>query len=90
MKTEIKIDFELTKDEMSAIVEARIRKGILEQANAWNFDEQIKSAIKKQWMAAIDETIASELAKIDSIKQKVIAEIEAKLKRNINKLMETK
>ena len=86
----MKLEIEITEDEIKSAVERKVRTAIADQTNQWNVDSYIKETVKKHWQEAVQQLVVDGLADSERLKEKVRTSIEAKLKGQITALMREK
>ena len=86
----MKLEIEITEEEIKSAVERKVRTAIADQTNQWNVDQYIKDQVKKHWQGAVETMVLELLGESDVMKQKIRASIEAKLKGQITALMKQK
>ena len=83
----MKLEIEITEEEIKSAVERKVRTAIADQTNQWNVDGYIKDTVKKHWQGAVEQMVIEGLADSANLKAKVQASIEAKLRGQITALM---
>lgn len=87
----MKLDIEITEDEISDAIRRKARIAIAEYTEQeWFRNDEIRKKIKQFWDATVDKIIQEELANSDAVKAKVIKMIEAKLQGQVTALMKVK
>ena len=59
----MKLEIEITEDEIKSAIERKIRVAIANETNAWNNEESIKSKVKLFWHETMEQIVKEELAK---------------------------
>ena len=83
----MKIEIEITDDEIRSAVERKIRAAVADLSNQWASDEHIKKAVKAQWQTAVDAMILEALSNSQEMRQKIAAELERKLRAQLTAVM---
>jgi hypothetical protein len=83
----MKLEIEITQEEIKSAVERKVRKAIADESNSWLVDSYIKEQVKKHWQEAVDSLIKEEIANSHKLKEKIQKSIEAKLRGQITALM---
>jgi len=83
----MKLEIEITEEEMKSAIEHKVRVAIADQANQWSTDDYIKKRLKETWNSAIDELIAEVMKDNATLQQKITAEFERKLKAKLTALL---
>ena len=79
----MKLEIEITEAEIRSAIEREVRTAVADASNAWSSDDYIKKEVKAQWGPAVDTLIAELLASSASLREKIAAEIERKLRAQI-------
>ena len=83
----MKIEIEITEDEIKSAIERKVRTAIADQSNQWSTDSYIKERVKTNWQSAVDTMVNDMLANNEVLRQKICAEIERKLRAQIASAM---
>lgn len=83
----MKIEIEVTEEEIKSALERKARVAIADQTNSWPTDNYIKEKIKELWKPAVDALIEEILSDLPALRVKVLSETEKKLKAKINAVM---
>lgn len=86
----MKLEVEITEAEIRSAIERKIRVAVADESGTWAADNYIKKRVKTEWSAAVDRLVLELLADSDTLRLKVQASIEAKLKAQITALMKDK
>jgi hypothetical protein len=86
----MKIEIEITEAEIKSAIERKIRVAIADESNCWAADNFIKACVKKHWQDSVDRLVQECLEDAPRLQEKIKAEIETKLKSQINKIMKAK
>ena len=76
----MKLEIEITEDEIRSAVERKIRVAVADQSNQWGADEYIKKQVKAQWQTAVDAMILDALNNSQALRDKIAAELERKIR----------
>lgn len=79
----MKLEIEITEDEIRSAVERKIRVAVADQSNQWSADEYIKKQVKAQWQAAVDAMILDALNNSQALRDKIAAELERKIRAQL-------
>ena len=85
----MKIEIEISEDEIRDAIARKVRVAIADQTNQWSVDEFIRNTIKKYWQEVADKMVQECLADSTAMRSKIIAAIESKLNSQVTKLMRT-
>ena len=86
----MKLEIEITEEEIKSAVERKVRTAIADQTNQWGVDVYIKNQISATWKATVESMIHEALTNSPVMKAKIEQEIEAKMRRQLNELMKVK
>jgi hypothetical protein len=86
----MKLEIEITEEEIKSAMERKVRTAIADQTNQWNVDRYIKDQVAEHWKASVDAMVREELADSERLREKIIAAIEAKLKGQLTAMMKVK
>jgi hypothetical protein len=86
----MKLEIEITEEEIRSAMERKVRTAIADQTNQWNVDRYIKDQVAEHWKLAVDAMVREELADSERLREKIIAAIEAKLKGQLTAMMKVK
>jgi len=79
----MKLEIEITEDEIRSAVERKIRVAVADQSNQWGADEYIKKQVKAQWQTAVDAMILEALNNSQALRDKIAAELERKIRAQL-------
>ena len=79
----MKLEIEITEDEIRSAVERKIRVAVADQSNQWGADEYIKKQVKAQWQTAVDAMILGALNNSQALRDKIAAELERKIRAQL-------
>jgi len=83
----MKLEIEITEDEIRSAVERKIRVAVADQSNQWGADEYIKKQVKAQWQTAVDAMILDALNNSQALREKIAGELERKLRAQLTAAM---
>lgn len=83
----MKLEIEVTEEEIKSAIACRVRVAIANLSNAFQTDVYIKREVKRQVPPVIDDIIIKCLQQTPALEAKVIAQIEATMKRRTTALM---
>ena len=86
----MKMEIEITEEEIRSAMERKVRTAIADQTNQWNVDRYIKDQVAETWKTTVDAMVREELADSERLREKIIAAIEAKLKGQLTAMMKVK
>lgn len=86
----MKLEIEITEEEIRSAIERKVRTAIADQTNQWNVDTYIKERVKEHWKLAVDDLIAEALRDSATLRAKITTEIEKKLRAQITALTKAK
>ena len=83
-ENEMKLEIEITEDEIRSAVERKVRTAVADQTNQWNVDSYIKERVKEHWKLAVDGLVAEVLNDSKALREKIAAELEKKLRAQLS------
>ena len=83
----MKLEIEITEDEIRSAVERKVRTAVADQTNQWNVDSYIKERVKEHWKLAVDALVADVLNDSKTLREKIAAELERKLRAQLTAAM---
>jgi hypothetical protein len=86
----MKIEIDVTEDEIKSAIERKVRVAIADQTNAWGFDDFVKAEVKKAIPIAVDKLISECLEDHAGIKNKVIEKIEKAMTAKVQAALKMK
>lgn len=79
----MKLEIEITEDEIRSAIERKVRTAIADQTNQWNVDLYIKERVKEHWKLAVDALVSESLNDSTTLRAKIAAEMEKKLRTQL-------
>lgn len=79
----MKLEIEITEDEIRSAVERKIRVAVADQSNQWGADDYIKKQVKAQWQTAVDAMILDALNNSQALRDKIAGELERKIRAQL-------
>lgn len=79
----MKLEIEITEDEIRSAIERKVRTAIADQTNTFATDHYIRDQVKANWKAAVDGLIADALYNSPVLREKIAAEMERKLRAQL-------
>lgn len=79
----MKLEIEITEDEIRSAVERKVRTAIADQTNHWAVDAYIKEQVKEHWKLAVDALVSEALNDSKTLREKILAEMEKKLRAQL-------
>lgn len=86
----MKIEIEITEDEIRDAIARKVRVAIADQTNQWSVDRFITDMVKKYWQEIADKMVRESLADSETLRGKIVEAIERKLKARLTALMKDK
>jgi len=83
----MKLEIEITEEEIKSAIERKVRTAIADQTNQWHVDSYIKSQVGVKWKETVDSMITELLQDSPVLREKIIKSIEAKLRSQVIALM---
>jgi len=79
----MKLEIEITEEEIKSVIERKVRTAVADQTNQWGVDSYIKDEVKKHWKEAVDKLIVEAINDGPRLREKIMAALEAKLKAQL-------
>lgn len=83
----MKLEIEITEDEIKSAVERKVRTAIADQTSNYGVESYIKESVKSKWKEVVDRMVEEYLSDSEKLKAKVISEVDKKLKAKIQAVM---
>jgi hypothetical protein len=80
----MKLEIEITEEEIKSAIERKVRSAVADQTNAWGTDAYIKDQVKAHWKAAVDTLVAECLNDSAKLREKIRSEVERKLRAQVS------
>ena len=80
----MKLEIEITEDEIRSAVERKVRTAIADQTNNWGTDAYVKECVKAHWKAAVDALVVECLNDSTVLREKIRGEVERKLRAQVS------
>jgi Na+-translocating ferredoxin:NAD+ oxidoreductase RnfG subunit len=79
----VKLEIEITEEEIRSAIERKVRTAIADQNNHYGTDKYIKEQVNAHWKAAIDVMISEAMSNNTVLREKIAAEQEKKLRAKL-------
>ena len=79
----MKLEVEITEQEIKDALERKVRQAIAEQNTRWNAANEAKERTKKAWSEAVESLLAEILVDSEELKKMVAAEVEKRIKARV-------
>ena len=79
----MRLEIEITEDEIKSAMERKVRSAIADQTNQWGVDAYIKDQVKAHWKDVVTAMVLDQLGDSADLKAKIAAEVERKLRAQI-------
>jgi hypothetical protein len=80
----MKLEIEITEEEIKSAIERKVRSAIADQSNSWGTDAYIKEQVKARWKAAVAALVVECLNDSTVLREKIRAEVERKLRAQVS------
>lgn len=80
----MKLEIEITEEEIRSAIERKARTAIADQTNSYPTDAYIRDQVKAHWHAAVDKLIVEEMYNSQSLREKIRREFERKLRLQLS------
>lgn len=79
----MKLEIEITEEELRSAVERKVRTAVADQTNQWNVDSYIKEQVKNHWQKAVDSLVFECLHDSAALREKIRVQVENKLRAQV-------
>lgn len=79
----MKLEIEITEEEVREAVKDRVRTAIYERVNFWSTENYIKKQVEAHFTSATDSLIADALRDSDILRKKIAEALERKLRAQL-------
>lgn len=83
----MKLEVEVTEDEMRDAIQRHIRTAVADRVNGWGMQEKVKKMVNEAWDETANNLIRESLANHQTLKDQIHTEIVRKIKRNLDAAM---
>jgi hypothetical protein len=83
----MKLEIEITEEEIQNAIESKVKTAIAEQNDRWQANRYIKDQVSALWEAAVDKLIVEALYNSKVMREKIATEMEKKLKAQLAAVM---
>ena len=83
----MKLEIEITEEEIKSAMERKVRTAIADQTNQWGTDAYIKACVTEHWKKSVDTMVQELLKDAPAMRKKITESIEAKLRAQLNQAM---
>jgi histidinol-phosphate/aromatic aminotransferase/cobyric acid decarboxylase-like protein len=74
----MKLEIEITEEEIKRAIELRVRAAVADQNNAWSAENHIKDRVKHHWNTAVEAMVAQAIGDSAKLKEMVDRAVEAR------------
>lgn len=79
----MKLEIEITEEEIRSAIERKVRTAIADQTNQWGVDAFIKQRVAEHWKLAVEALIVEVMYDSDNLRTKILAALENKLRAQL-------
>lgn len=79
----MKLEIEITEQEIKSAIERKIRVAVAEYSNSYESERLVRDIIKTSWRDSVDRIILDEIANSDKMRDTIRAELEKKIKAQL-------
>jgi predicted RNA-binding protein YlxR (DUF448 family) len=79
----MKLEIEITEEELRSAIERKVRTAVADQTNNYGTDAYIKEQVKTHWKAAVDALVEDALKDSTMLREKITTELEKKLRAQL-------
>ena len=83
----MKLEIEITEEEIKSAMERKVRIAIADQTNQWGTDAYIKTCVAEHWKKSVDTMVQELLKDAPAMRKKITESIEAKFRAQLNQAM---
>ena len=83
----MKLEIEITEEEIKNAIERKIRVAIADQNQAYNADDFIKARVKAIWTEAVDRVATELIGDSKALQDKIDKAVENKVKARVNAML---
>ena len=80
----MKLEIEITEDEIKSAIERKVRTAIADQTNQWGSDKYIRDRVKERWHAVVEQMINDVISNHGTLREKIQAELEKKIRSQLS------
>lgn len=80
----MKFEIEITEEELRSGIERLVRIAVADQARSYVTDAYIKEQVRAHWKAEVDAIVCVALNDSNTLRKKIVAEIEKKLRAQLS------
>jgi hypothetical protein len=86
----MKLEIEISEDEIRDAIARKVRVAIADQTDQWSVDEFIRNKVKAYWQEVADKMVKEVLADSETMRNKIVEAVERKLRSQVSALMKSK
>jgi len=86
----MKIEIEVTEDEVKSAIERKIKTAIAEHANGYWVEQGIKDTIKKHWQDTVEKLVKEEVENSPKMRDMIQKSLENKIRAQLNVMLKEK
>ena len=79
----MKLEIEITEEEIKSSVERKVRTAIADQTSQWGTDTYIQQQVKIHWEESVDALITEAIGNSEALRAKINTAIEKKLRAQL-------
>ena len=79
----MKLEIEITEEEIKSALERKVRVAIAEHNSAWGAENHIKERVKVQWTTAVESLVAEMIGDSEALKLMIEKAVENKVKARV-------
>ena len=83
----MKIEVEVTEEEMKNAIARHVRAAIADRVNSWGMSERVKRMVNEAWDEVAQSLISEELRNSTKLKQQINDALVAKIRRQLNSVL---
>ena len=86
----MKLEVEVTEDEIRSAIERKIRTAVAEHANGYWVEQGIKDTIKKYWQDTVEKIVKEEVENSSKMREVIQKSLENKIRAQLNVMLREK
>ena len=83
----MKVEIEITADEIKSAIERKVRTAVADQTNNYGCDTFIREQVKEHWKHVAEELVVEALKDSNTLREKIAAQIEKKIRAQLQVAM---
>ena len=85
----MKLEIEITEEEIKSAIERRVRVAVADQSNAWHAENHVKDRVKHHWDAAVESLVAQVIGDSKALREMVDRAVEARVRARVQSALKS-